>query len=190
MREKHDSSFKWIWMALLSSFTCGLGNYIMGIKLIKAGPFGPGFTGAFGLLLLLGLRVGQLVRNKRTIGTFINYETTNLFEKEAPHRFRKRQIKALSGNFLPNILGLVFLNLSFKYASLCGLNQGILPTLTSLSSFYTSVLFYFQFSEMISLAQFVGMMLMIVCVVFLALEGMSASSKHVLQIPSPSGAAN
>lgn len=45
-------------MSLISSFTSGLGNYIMGIKLIKAGAFGPGFSGAFGLVLLLVLRIG------------------------------------------------------------------------------------------------------------------------------------
>ena len=52
LRELHDSSYKWLWYALLSGLTCGLGNYIMGIKLIDAGAFGPGFTGPLGLLIL------------------------------------------------------------------------------------------------------------------------------------------
>ena len=67
------------------------------------------------------------------------------------------------------------------------MNQGILPTLASLSSFYTSVLFYFKFSEMVSMAQVVGMVLMIVCVVFLGLEGSTQSNaKHLHTLPSPS----
>ena len=90
LRELHDSSFKWVWMALLSGLTSGLGNYIMGIELVSAGPFGPGFTGALGLFILIVMRIGQCVRNKIKLGTFINYETSNLFEKEAPHRFKKR----------------------------------------------------------------------------------------------------
>jgi len=85
LRLKHDSSFKWVWMALLSSLSCGIGNYIMGIKLIKAGPLGPGFTGALGLLMLIILRIWQIISNKWKLGTFINYETSNLFTKEAPH---------------------------------------------------------------------------------------------------------
>jgi multidrug transporter EmrE-like cation transporter len=110
------------------------------------------------------------------LGTFIDYKTSNLFENNPPHRFRKRQLKALAGNFLPNILGLVFLNLSFKYAALCNLNQGILPTLATLSGFYTAVLFYFKFSEMISCAQIIGMVFMVACVAFLGLEGAAKSS--------------
>lgn len=73
LREKYDASFRWVWLALLSSLTSGIGNYIMGIKLVKAGPFGPGFTGALGLAMLVVLRVGEALKNKKTIGTFINY---------------------------------------------------------------------------------------------------------------------
>ena len=81
------------------------------------------------------------------------------------------------GNFVPNLLVLIFTNYAFKYAALCGLNQGIIPTLTSVSSFFNSVLFYYKFSETVSASQFIGMILMIACVVFLALEGMSVSKK-------------
>ena len=90
LREKHDASFRWVWLALLSSFTCGIGNYIMGIKLVKAGPFGPGFTGALGLLIVLIYRFWGAIKNKRTIGSYIDYKNSNLFNNEAPHSFRKR----------------------------------------------------------------------------------------------------
>ena len=78
---------------------------------------------------------------------------------------------ALSGNFIPNILGLITLSIAFKYASLGGLNQGILPTLTSLAGVYSAIIFYFKFHEKVSFPQIVGMILMLVSVVFLGLEG-------------------
>jgi hypothetical protein len=59
---------------------------------------------------------------------------------------------AVAGNFIPNICGLVSISLAFKYAALGGLNQGILPTLTSLAGIYSSIIFYFKFSELISFA--------------------------------------
>ena len=77
-------------MALFSSFTCGIGNYIMGIKLIKAGPLGPGFTGPLGFFILAVLRIYELLRNKINHGSFINYKESNLFTKNPPHKFRKR----------------------------------------------------------------------------------------------------
>ena len=52
-----------------------------------------------------------------------------------------------------------------------GLNQGILPTLNSLAGVYAAFIFYFSFNEIISIAQGVGMVLMIVSVVFFGLEG-------------------
>lgn len=164
-------------MALISSLTSGLSNYFMGIKLTNAGVFGPAFTGPAALVVLGCMRIVQAVSNKISSGTFVNYSSSNLFSREYPHRFKPEQLKALIGNFIPNILILIFGNLAFKYAALCGLNQGIIPTLTSLSSFYTSVLFYYKFSETVSVSQFVGMVLMIVCVVFLALEGMTLSKE-------------
>jgi hypothetical protein len=56
----------------------------------------------------------------------------------------------VAGNFIPNILGLICIALAFKNAALGGLNQGILPTLTSLAGIYSAFIFYFKFSEMMS----------------------------------------
>lgn len=83
---------------------------------------------------------------------------------------------ALAGNFIPNLLGLICIALAFKYAALGGLNQGILPTLTSLAGVYSAILFYFTFGEAISCAQIIGMLLMLICVVFLGLESASVKT--------------
>lgn len=65
-------------------------------------------------------------------------------------RFIHQHLIALAGNFIPNILGLITLSMAFKYAALGGLNQGILPTLTSLAGVYSAIIFYFKFAEKIS----------------------------------------
>ena len=88
LRELHDSSFKWLWNALLSGLACGLGNYVMGIKLVDAGAFGPGFTGLLGLLILGIWRLFQAIRNKIRVGTFIDYKASNLFHHQS-HKFKK-----------------------------------------------------------------------------------------------------
>ena len=85
--------------------------------------------------------------------------------------FKKNNLKVLAGNFLPNLLGLIFLAWAFKFAAMANLNQGIITTLSSLSGVYTMVWFYFKFNEIISFAQMAGMLLMLVSVILLALEG-------------------
>jgi drug/metabolite transporter (DMT)-like permease len=48
--------------------------------------------------------------------------------------------------------------------------------MTSLAGVFCSILFYFKFNEIISIAQMTGMALILFSVVFLALEGMSKGS--------------
>jgi len=174
LRELHDGSKRWVWCAVVSGLTCGLGNYFMGVNLANTGMMGPGFTGPLGLIILLSYRAVQACRSKKKHGKFVNFKKSNWFTTLG--RFKRRNLIPLAGNFIPNLLGLVFISMGFKFAALGDLNQGILPTLTSLAGVYCSILFYFKFNEIISLAQFVGMFLMIVSVVFLGLEGASVGS--------------
>ena len=119
-------------------------------------------------------------KNKKELGTFINYNNSNWFTREK--RFRRYHLKGVAGVFLPNLFGLVFLSLSFKYASIGGLNQGILPTFNSLAGVFCGILFYFKFNEIISVAQFIGMIVMISSVVLFGFEG--ANSKTSIPIPT------
>ena len=133
---------------------------------------GPGFTGPFSLVVLLMYRVIQFFRLVCSGKGPIDYENSNWFVKRNGRtRFLHQHLVALSGNFIPNILGLISLSVAFKYAALGGLNQGILPTLTSLAGVYSAFIFYFRFHEKISFPQIIGMSLMLVSVVFLGLEG-------------------
>lgn len=122
-------------------------------------------------------RAFQMMKNIIYKGTPIDYRNSNWFDKET-HRFKRSNLIPLAGNFIPNLLGLISIALAFKYAAKGGLNQGILPTLTSLSGVYSAIIFYFSFNELVSPAQIFGMILMLVCVVFLGLEGAEAS-KHI-----------
>ena len=115
-----DANKRWVYCSILSGFVCGVGNFYMGIYLGNAGMMGPGLTGPLGLVLLLIYRGSQFCLNKKNHGSFINSQDSNWFTPEK--KFKRQHLKALAGNFLPNLLGLVFLNLGFKYASMGGLN--------------------------------------------------------------------
>ena len=150
----------------------------MGVELSNAGYFGPGFTGPLSLVLLVGFRVCQGLRNKYQKGKFINRKTSNWFAKETG-LFQFENLWPLAGNFIPNLLGLIILSLGMKYATMGGVNQGVIPTLMSLGGVYSGILFYFAFNEIISVAQVFGMVLMMICVVLLGFESTEAAKRFV-----------
>ena len=55
-KSKNDKGNLWILYALGSGVTCGLGNFLLGLKLSHAGAFGPGIAGPLGLIVLLCYR--------------------------------------------------------------------------------------------------------------------------------------
>ena len=144
----------------------------MGVKLASAGMMGPGFTGPLGLVVSVAYRFYEMCKNKK----IWNRDKSNWVDKESG-KFLASNLIPLAGNFLPNLCALVCLSLAFKYAAISGLNQGILPTLTSLAAIYCAILFYIKFSEMVSNMQILGMGVMMVSVVFLGLEGSDAAKR-------------
>mmetsp|Transcript_17523 Transcript_17523/g.29546 ORF Transcript_17523/g.29546 Transcript_17523/m.29546 type:complete len:209 (+) Transcript_17523:304-930(+) len=186
LRDLHDSSYRWILLSVASSVSLGVANFILGVKIAGTGIYGVGFTGPVCLVGLIIFRLQEAVRNKMAKGSFIDSSTSNWFKRhDRKVKFQRRNLVALAGNFVPNLMILICLTLGFKYAALGGLNQGILPTLTSLASIFTVIVFYFRFYELISFIQLVGIAIMIVSVVYLGLEGASKSSDQAP--PAPQG---
>lgn len=50
------------------------------------------------------------------------------------------------------------------------MNQGCIPSLFAVTGIYVAVCFYFCFNEVISVSKVIGLVLIIVCIVFLAFE--------------------
>lgn len=71
---------------------------------------------------------------------------------------------------LTALAGLVFVAYAFKFAKLAEMNQGCIPSLFTVVSIYIATLFYFKFNEKITIAQIVGIILMLPCVVLLSID--------------------
>ena len=122
-------------------------------------------------------------------GSFINVNKSNWWvlkvypDGTTKRAFRYQNLVCLAGQVLPNIGSMITIVLSFKYAALGGINQGIIVTLSSLSTVYSAVLFYYVFHETVSPTQFLGMAIMVACVILLAFEGQSnntlESNSHI-----------
>lgn len=81
-------------------------------------------------------------------------------------------------NSFINILIAVTIAFSFMFGKWGQVNTGILASLFNLQSFFCAALFYWAFREKITKSHFVGMVLLFLCIVFLAVE---ASKKQVLK---------
>lgn len=93
-------------------------------------------------------RAIELFTNKRERGTFIDYSKSNFFTPSG--EFKSYNIFPFIANGLTNLANLTALTFAYKYASIAGINQGVILTLNSLASVYNIVIFYFFFKEKIN----------------------------------------
>jgi len=137
----------WILFAILAGFGIGVGNYLVTL-LSSQGIVALGYVGVVAVFALCIGRAVQLIKNKSTLGTFINYNKSNFYTPEG--KFKSYNIIPLLGNGLTNLVNLSALTFAYQYALLAGINQGVILTLNSLASVYNIFIFYFIFKEKVN----------------------------------------
>ena len=109
------------------------------------------------------------------LGTFINREKSNILDKEGNYIWKN--LIPLIGNWIANTGHVFLFTYAFRFAKKGGLNQGIIPIVTTLATLYNSIIFYKAFGEKVSAPKVFGMLFTVGCVVFLALD--SSTRKKV-----------
>jgi hypothetical protein len=113
------------------------------------------------------------------IGTFINKEKSNIIDKDG--NYITKNLIPLLGNWFANTGHVFLFTYAFMFAKKGGLNQGIIPIVTTLATLYNSIIFYKAFGERVSPPKIFGMFFTIGCVTCLALD--AASRKQVVGGP-------
>lgn len=139
---------RWWLYAFMGSIVMGVGLYFYAIYFSKMGITASAYVGPGPLVLLIAFKVYIAIRNKCTLGTFINMEKSNIWDKDG--NLQCKNLVPVLGNVYANTSHVFFFSYAFKYAKMGGLNQGIIPIMTTLASLFNSVLFYFAFDEKIS----------------------------------------
>lgn len=88
-------------------------------------------------------KLGDLIRTKVRTGKFIDLEHSNFFDKEG--KFQKKNLIPLLGNWYANTQHTFVFTFCFKFVKMGGMNQGIVPIMTTLATLFNSILFYFYF---------------------------------------------
>ena len=104
------------------------------------------------------------------IGTFINKDKSNIVDKDG--KYITKNLIPLLGNWYANTSHIFLFTYAFKYAKMGGLNQGIIPIVTTMATPITSIVFYKMFGEKVTATKIFGMMFTVGCVVFLALDSL------------------
>ena len=113
------------------------------------------------------VKLSYAIKNKVKIGQYIDYSDSNFYTKDK--KFQYKNLAPLLANFYANVAHRFFYALAFKYAKLGGLNQGVIPILTCVSSILNSISFYLAFGEILSGIKIVGMVFACCSVVFLGI---------------------
>lgn len=119
--------------------------------------------------------MGYAIRNKLTIGQYIDYKKSNFFTKEG--KLNKTNLIPLLGNFYANAAHVFLFTYAFKFAKLGGLNQGVVGIMTIFASIFNSIIFYFYFGEVLSIIKIFGMMVAITAVIFLGVYSANKTGK-------------
>ena len=158
----------WVIYGILAAMSMGVGQYIYAVNFSKYGIIGTGFIGPVPLLLLIIFKLSFAIRNKINLGVFINPEKSNIVDREG--NFIKKNLVPLLGNWYANTAHVFLFTYAFKYAKLGGMNQGIIPIVTTTATLYNSILFYKAFGEKVSKVRIFGMCFTVCCVICLALD--------------------
>lgn len=167
----------WIVSANIAALAMGIGLFILAVQFSgDNGLEGTRYLGIFTFLILFSIRIYQLVRQKFTLGTFIDYKNSSFFNSSGC--FQRVNLIPLLGNWYCNSSHIFLFTYAFKFAKLGGLNQGVVAISLTFISITNTILFYFVFNEKVTNLQIVGMILIIGCGVLLCL---SASNQEDIE---------
>lgn len=112
-------------------------------------------------------KIAFAIKNKWKYGKFINPEKSNFFGEDG---FKYSNLIPLAASFYSSISYVILFSFAYKFAKKGGLNQGVILIMTSLSTIYSTILFYFKFGEKTSRPKLLGMSFTFVCALCLAID--------------------
>ena len=117
-----------------------------------------------------------MLQNKRVYGVFWNKSSSPYFNKNGKLYFRAIAIIICRGIFsCVNYSTLFMIN---KKSIEAGISVAVISSIISYSTFLSALLFYFLYKERLSFHHIIGMLLMILCVVFISFSKENSSNEH------------
>ena len=151
----------------------GMGAFIYGTNFSEHGLVAVGIVGPVPCLMCLVIRLSVEIRYRVKKGTW--------FKEGAASRVRTpdgavlwKSLIPVVANILTNVSSFLLLSLGWKFAKASDMNQGVIYTLVSFASLINIVVFYFKFGEKISYLHFIGVILMLLCIICISMAATGA----------------
>ena len=163
----------------------GTGAFIFASNFSDQGIAATGLMGPIPALLFILTRVIIECRYKKKNNRWTKEKNSRLLKEDGTVRWST--LVPLIGNVLTNALYLFAMTIGWKLAKASGLNQGVISTLLSCASVFNMIIFYFKFGEKISAFHFIGVALMIACVLCISMAAASGDDEEKEDIEVPYG---
>ena len=157
----------WISVSLLAGACMGTGAFIFASSFSEYGMIGTGILAPGPFFFCLIIRLFQEIRFRRRTGSWFKKEGSRVKTPEG--KIIWKSLIPVAVNVITNALYLIVITIGWKLAKASGLNQGVISTLLSTASLINVVAFYFKFGEKISYMHFLGIILMLGCVLCISM---------------------
>jgi len=154
---------KWITAAIAAGACMGTGAFLFASKFSDYSTPGLSIMDPGAFIMCLFIRVYQECRFKLRTGSWFKPKGSRVIGPDG---------KILWKTLIPVIMNIVtnggylcLMAQGWKFAKAAGLNQGVISTLLSLASLFNIIIFYLKFGEKISPLHFIGIFLMIACII-------------------------
>lgn len=166
----------WITLSILAGFSMGTGAFIFASGYSEYKIFGTGLTGPGAFVYTTVLRLSMESTYRCRTGRWTKPTNSRVLKDDGSIKWFS--LFPLFMNFATNGLYLCAMTFAWDFAKRGGINQGVISTLLSCASLINIVTFYFKFGETISKLHFIGVFLMLACIVCLSIEAASKGPKN------------
>ena len=162
-------NYSWIKYALLTAVCIGFTNFLLGDLSARLGVAGS-FPIFYGIVVMgiiyhsvvkdsLGVYYRPTLEPNTTVDFDVDNEKDDNFVAPGEETIRKFNWQAFRGVFIRGINHMLLICMtfvSFKYAALAQINQGVIASLFTSGVIFTSVLFYFIYQEALTFKDLIG----------------------------------
>ncbi len=159
----------------------GTGAFIFASNFSDQGIYGTGLIGPIPAILCFIIRLIIEKRYKKETGWWTKPKNSHYYTDD--RKVRYSTLIPLIGNVLTNALYLLAMTIGWKLAKSSGLNQGVISTLLSCASVFNMIVFYLKFGEKVSCMHFIGVALMIACVLCISLAAADKKADDAAEDP-------
>lgn len=165
----------WIILALLAGVCYAFNNFFLG-QLSHHGLVAVIYVNIPSFFLFLAVYAVNLIRNKIVHGFFWRKEVSIFFKEEDESLDYSILLGVVMMSFF-KFVAFCLVVLTFNYASMAGMNLGIITVIFNFCCITDSIVFYFFFNEKLSKAQILGVVVLLLSAYFISVK--PSKSTHV-----------